>query len=238
MDTSSLNQIDFIAKARNASPSPPPRDGFLFTDLDDAQELPLQKLIRHWMNERHAPDILPIQAELLAGILDHIHKQSSTVSLLRTDPDASEDEHFRIMLAQTEIERVKFVVRSYVRTRLSKIEDYARWILADPLLQGRLSETELKHAKSYANLLATHFEESVLKALPGAQQSLDDPVPFMPPMITAPDKMRPVFVLARRDCPSVYLPDGTKMEMRKGQISLTQYRVIESLLFQDLVELV
>lgn len=148
MDTSpSLNQTDFMTRARNASPSPPPQEDLPFTDLDDAQELPLQKLIRHWMNERHAPDILPIQAELLAGILDHIHKQvrclsisralctsrkltssrtsgqSSTVNLLRTDPDASEDEHFRIMLAQTEIERVKFVVRSYVRTRLSKVSN-------------------------------------------------------------------------------------------------------------------
>lgn len=75
MDTSSLNQTDFIDRARNISPSPPPRDVFAPTDLDDAQELPLQKLIRHWMNERHAPDLLPIQAELLAGILDHVHKQ-------------------------------------------------------------------------------------------------------------------------------------------------------------------
>lgn len=77
MDTLSLslNQADFIDKARNVSPSPPPRDVFIPTDLDDAQELPLQKLIRHWMNERHAPDILPVQAELLAGILDHVHKQ-------------------------------------------------------------------------------------------------------------------------------------------------------------------
>lgn len=164
--------------------------------------------------------------------------QSSTVNLLRTDPDASEDEHFRIMLAQTEIERVKFVVRSYVRTRLSKIEDYARWILSEPLLHGRLSETELKHAQSYADLLTAHFGESVLKALPEGQRSLDDKVTFMPSMITAPDKTKPIFVLARRDCPSVYLPDGTKMEMRKGQISLTQYRVVESLLLQDLVELV
>ena len=71
------------------------------------------------------------------------------------------------MLAQTEIERVKFVVRSYVRTRLSKvprfhlfriglitdlrqIEDYARWISSNPSLHERLSETELKHAQGYA----------------------------------------------------------------------------------------
>jgi len=142
------------------------------------------------------------------------------------------------MLAQTEIERVKFVVRSYVRTRLSKIEDYARWILLNPSLHEKLSETELKHAQSYADLLTTHFGESVLKALPEQQQSLNDKPTFMPPMITPPDTTKPVFVLARRDCPPIYLPDGTKMEMRKGQVSLTQYRVIESLLFQDHVELV
>ena len=75
MDPSPLNQADFVNRARNFSPSPPPRDVPVSTDLDDAQELPLQKLIRHWMNERHASDILPIQAELLASILDHVHKQ-------------------------------------------------------------------------------------------------------------------------------------------------------------------
>ena len=85
MDASaSLDQADFVARAGNASPSPPPpQESFAFTDLDDAQELPLQKLIRYWMNERHAPDILPIQAELLAGILDHIHKQVCCLSIVR-----------------------------------------------------------------------------------------------------------------------------------------------------------
>lgn len=43
------------------------------------------------------------------------------MQLLRADPDSSEDEHFRIMLVQTEIERVKFVIRSYIRTRLHKV---------------------------------------------------------------------------------------------------------------------
>lgn len=43
------------------------------------------------------------------------------MKLLREDPDTSEDEHFRIMLVQTEVERVMFVVRSYLRTRLQKV---------------------------------------------------------------------------------------------------------------------
>jgi GINS complex subunit 4 len=43
------------------------------------------------------------------------------VNTLRTDPQTSEEEHFKLMLVQTEMERVKFLVRSYVRTRLHKV---------------------------------------------------------------------------------------------------------------------
>lgn len=40
-----------------------------------AEETPFQQLIRHWMNERHAPDILHAQDGLLGRLLDHIKKQ-------------------------------------------------------------------------------------------------------------------------------------------------------------------
>jgi len=43
--------------------------------LEEEEETPLQQLIRHWMNERHAPDILQNEGELLAGLLDHIRSQ-------------------------------------------------------------------------------------------------------------------------------------------------------------------
>ena len=43
------------------------------------------------------------------------------MKLLREHPDTNEEEHFRIMLVQTEIERVMFVLRSYMRTRLHKV---------------------------------------------------------------------------------------------------------------------
>ena len=40
---------------------------------------------------------------------------------LRSDPQTSEEEHFKLVLVQTEVERVKFLIRSYVRTRLAKV---------------------------------------------------------------------------------------------------------------------
>lgn len=51
------------------TPDAPP---FIF---EEEEETPLQQLIRHWMNERHSPDILPNEGELLAGLLDHIRSQ-------------------------------------------------------------------------------------------------------------------------------------------------------------------
>jgi GINS complex subunit 4 len=44
------------------------------------EETPFEKLIRHWMNERHAPDILPAQEDLLSSILDHLRRQVCSVS--------------------------------------------------------------------------------------------------------------------------------------------------------------
>ncbi len=42
---------------------------------EDIVETPLEQLTRHWMNERHAPDVLPAQEALLAALLDHLRRQ-------------------------------------------------------------------------------------------------------------------------------------------------------------------
>ncbi|KAA1470796.1 GINS complex Sld5 component [Dentipellis sp. KUC8613] len=204
----------------------------------DEEETQLQQLIRHWMNERHAPDILPIQGDVLGRLLDHILRQSQTVQLLRGDPNSSEDEHFRIVLAQTEIERVKFIVRSYLRTRLYKIEKYARFIVSNQEMQARLSQIEVDHARTYAKMTEGQYTISVLNPLPPPQQSLDDTIAFVPPMISQPDKSRAVFVHAREECPPVRLPGGAILQMKKDQIVLTPYSVVEQLLAMGTIELV
>jgi len=43
--------------------------------LDFGAAAPPETLFQHWLNERHAPDILPMQAEVLGGLLDHIRRQ-------------------------------------------------------------------------------------------------------------------------------------------------------------------
>lgn len=54
------------------------------------------------------------------------------VDTLRTDTQTTEEEHFKLMLVMTEMERVKYLARSYVRTRLWKVSYipkfcYSKW---------------------------------------------------------------------------------------------------------------
>ncbi|KAF8621963.1 hypothetical protein AX15_007391 [Amanita polypyramis BW_CC] len=205
----------------------------------DAHETPLEQLTRHWMNERNAPDILPAQEFLLNHLLDHLRRQSDVVQLLRGDPSTSEEEHLRIMLVQTEIERVKFIVNSYVRTRLFKIEKYARFISTNADIQTRLTAAERDHAIRYARITDGHLFASVLQSLPENQAHLDDEeVAFMPSMVNRPNLSRPVFVHALEDCPPAHLPDGTTLNMKKDDITLTHYTVVEHFVARGEAELV
>ena len=43
-------------------------------------------------------------------------------ALRRADITLSEEDHYMTMLVQTEVERIKFLVRSYIRTRLAKVD--------------------------------------------------------------------------------------------------------------------
>ena len=64
------------------------------------------------------------------------------VNTLRSDPQTSEEEHFKLMLVQTEMERVKYLVRSYVRTRLHKVGlSFLFDISEDGSAHGRLKNT-------------------------------------------------------------------------------------------------
>ena len=53
----------------------PTAAGPIALDFGAPPETLFQQLVRHWLNERHAPDILPVQAEVLGALLDHIRRQ-------------------------------------------------------------------------------------------------------------------------------------------------------------------
>ncbi|KAG0253473.1 GINS complex subunit [Mortierella polycephala] len=126
-----------------------------FNDFNGAAPAPLTRdeidptkyvkfLTQAWINERAAPDILKYEQASVDGLLAKIDEQTMVIDELDSGKDTSV---IISILYQTELERIKFVLRSYLRTRISKIEKYCQFILADTNSKRRLSKAEILYAE-------------------------------------------------------------------------------------------
>ncbi|PON93166.1 GINS complex subunit Sld [Trema orientale] len=77
-----------------------------------------------------------------------------------------------VSLYQMDLDRTQFLLRSYLRIRLQKIEKYMFHILNTAELFNRLSKEEKSFAERSSNDLKIHLEESVLSRLPDNYQSI------------------------------------------------------------------
>ena len=66
---------DDDADVFNDVPMAPAAQGATPFEEEEPLGTPLEQLTRHWMNERHAPDILSAQEDLLTNLLDHLRRQ-------------------------------------------------------------------------------------------------------------------------------------------------------------------
>ncbi|KAF8927502.1 GINS complex subunit [Dissophora ornata] len=173
-------------------------DDLLFDHLDyrvtaskDADEAYLdpekfvERLTQAWINERASPDVLQYEQGSVDGLLEKIEYQTGIIDELDSGNDTS---MIISILYQTELERVKFVLRSYLRTRISKarrpcakikslgIEKFCQYILADASSKRRLSRAEVLYAENYAKATRQHYDSSFLSSLPPSLQGQDDTV--------------------------------------------------------------
>ncbi|XP_072396580.1 DNA replication complex GINS protein SLD5 [Diabrotica undecimpunctata] len=120
-----------------------------------------------WVNEKFAPEILPHRSEIVDIILDQITTMEENIQKL-----SSTD--FTKSVYQLEVDRLRFLISSYLRTRLEKIEAYVIHILneeskrVDKGDELYLSEQELKFAKDYSHTMKQYFEK-LIKCYPGNQ---------------------------------------------------------------------
>jgi GINS complex subunit 4 len=93
----------------------------------------VHRLQRAWIAERAAPDILPYESRLLETISTRLKEQASHLVEQRIDlkiawieqellSERDTKRTFRTVIVQTEVERVKFLIRSYLRARMHKVQ--------------------------------------------------------------------------------------------------------------------
>jgi GINS complex subunit 4 len=143
------------------------------------------------------------------------------------------------MVYETEVDRVCFLLRSYLRTRIIKIQAQALFLARDEEAQGRLSEPEAIFAAQYAALYQRHVDREAwalgrASRLPDTLKQLAN----VSQLATPPNFEAHVFCVATRDCPPFAI-NGTAgtIELLRGQVTLLPYAPLRPLIEDGFVGL-
>ncbi|KAI4116409.1 MAG: hypothetical protein LQ345_003176 [Seirophora villosa] len=164
--------------------------------------------------------------------------------------------NFRLIIVQTELERFKFLVRSFLRARIAKvradpkygrgglpmrlqIDKYALYLLTNPAQSERLSPSERRYASSHQALLEAHYRSSFLAQFPASLQRLDDTAGGIS-MIEQPDVDKAVFLRALRNFEEPIMVEGTDIdfELKRGDVYVVRWSAVRDLVINGDAELV
>lgn len=205
--------------------------GYSNDDDDDDDELRselragVKEILQAWLNEKNAPELLKFPSQALSELNELVEQQDQIIAQSAVE---SVSKAFFSNLLQMELDRVKFIIRSYLRTRLTKIQKYAFYILQTPEQRQLLSSEEYEFLKGYVTLLETHFTESCLKDFPEDLQNLANM-----DMIAQPDLNTHVFCKVENDVGEFELEDSptdrSTTTLSKGDQYILRYNPIKSL---------
>ncbi|RDA91770.1 hypothetical protein CP533_4761 [Ophiocordyceps camponoti-saundersi (nom. inval.)] len=157
----------------------------------------LQALTRRWVAERSAPELLEWPSDgLFERVNARIKEQIEKVEVMTGDMDPKTN--FALIVIQTELERYKFLVRSYLRVRIAKIDKHTLYYLSKDEFRARMSQTEIAYATRHQALLHNHYLSSFLASFPHQLQNLNDTAGDVS-MIEEPDLNAAVFIRMLRD---------------------------------------
>ncbi len=119
--------------------------------------------------EKFSPDILPYSGVLVQYILKKIREQTEEVNQTTTDPD----QRLRHNLMSMEMERVKFMLKSYLRARLVKIERHLIFVIEKDQ-SALLSDSEMEFAWKLFNNKRDVFHNEFFVKLPSKMAILEE----------------------------------------------------------------
>ncbi|KAF2808039.1 GINS complex, Sld5 component [Mytilinidion resinicola] len=198
------------------------------------ETLDLQELTRAWVAERVAPELLPYPDALMERVLTRIRRQIETVEEQTGNMDPKTN--FKLIVIQTELERFKFLVRSFLRARVAKIDKYPLHVQQNSA--EYLSPSESQYLTAHQNLLASHYQSSFLSQFPNSLQKLDDTQGGIS-MIDAPDPDTAVFCRALRDVGEINVVGTDRaFEMKRGDVRVVRWSAIREKVLAGDIELV
>ncbi|KAL5160287.1 DNA replication complex GINS protein SLD5 [Glycine soja] len=187
-------------------------------------------LKRAWRNEKAAPEILRYESDLVSRVKKVIQFMEETVE----EKSSGGTNPLSVSLYQMDLDRTLFLLRSYLRIRIQKIEKFVFHIQKTEELWNRLSKDEKDFAKACENDLKQHLDESVLLKLPKDYKSVLRQSSMSEEDDMVPEPQLDTFVLCRSKeyLTGIQLEDGpvddrSKLfEMEPGVLHFICYKSI------------
>ncbi|GIY25887.1 DNA replication complex GINS protein SLD5 [Caerostris darwini] len=196
----------------------------------------IEKLEEVWVNEKLAPELLQYQDELIDCMLDQI-------KYMETNLQKIEKEDFRVVFHKMELDRIKYVLSSYLRTRLEKIEKFGPSLLhqesQDETNMDLMSNEERLFAAKYTTNIKNYLHEVALKNMPVNMQSVQ-----LEEICSKPQMDKSVFMKVKTGSEGVVIENFSDygeeeiVDLAAGTQHVIRYRPIAPLLKNGSVKLI
>lgn len=202
-----------------------------------------------WKNEKFSSDLLPYKEQIISQIINIIESREKEIN---TNPKKLDKETLDIM--ELDLQRIKFIIKDYLRIRLFKIEKYLYYIIKNELL-NLLSQNEIKFASDLIHMKANYFNDALIRIHPAVNNfhSFKDKFKNMKEkiagltdnMIVAPKRhsyviaesiTRENIVLNMKDIYNDYDKDFIVLE--KGDAAVVPYDLIKEYINNNKVQLI
>ena len=211
-----------------------------------------ERLKRAWFDEQNAPILLKFKSNLVERFSNLISSREAEIDMAEKEANESGDgtEMLLMSIAREELNRAKYVLRSYLRARIKKLQQFPAHYLQkrgeeeegsnntasekeETFAEG-LVEAYDKHAKSILSNFPSEYGDALIEFNRGGGDGENDEKPEMT-MVSRPDeKNAMVFVRMLEDVGEFTFQNGEdgedRVDLRKGTIYWCKFDQFKGLL--------
>ncbi|GAB5570289.1 DNA replication complex GINS protein SLD5 isoform X1 [Prionailurus iriomotensis] len=205
----------------------------------------IESLEQAWMNEKFAPELLESKSEIVECVMEQLdHMTSALPENWEENLRRAKKGDLKVSIHRMEMERIRYVLSSYLRCRLMKIEKFFPHILEKEKTahEGELSSLspeELVFAKQYMANTETYLKNVALKHMPPNLQMVD-----LLRSVPKPDLDSYVFLRVKERQENILVEPETDeqrdyvIDLEEGSQHLIRYKTIAPLVASGAVQLI
>ncbi|XP_043842745.1 DNA replication complex GINS protein SLD5 isoform X2 [Dromiciops gliroides] len=195
------------------------------------------RLEQAWLNEKFAPELLENKCEIVECVIEQLdHMEKNLKRAKKGD--------LKVSIHHMEVERIRYVLSSYLRCRLMKIEKFFPHVLEKEKTRSKgepsiLSPEEFAFAKEYMANMETYLKTVALRHMPPNLQKVD-----LLKSVPKPDLDSYVFLKVKERQENILVEPETDeqseyvIDLEEGSQHLIRYKTIAPLVASGAVQLI